>query len=369
MKRVMVLSASAGAGHVRAAEAVERALRAESSDVRVENADVLTLAGRAFRDAYSKWYVTLVERAPALVGYLYDRLDRPARRQPVDLRRALDSWNTRRLRREIEAFAPDAIVCTHFLPADVLAEERRLGKRTTPLGVVVTDADVHRLWIHKGVSRYFVAREEAAALLATLGFGPGDVEVTGIPIDLRFGAPFDRAALRRKHGLPEQANVVLLLAGGFGVGPVEEMAARLEEARRPGRIVVVAGRNEKLRKTLASSAGPRTTVLGFTTEIDEWMGVADLLVTKPGGLTTAEALARRLPMMLVNPIPGQEQRNAEALLELGAAVRAGTLAVLGWKVDSVLGDPARMEAMRAAAARAARPHAATQIARWALSVQ
>src|SRR5258706_8442034 len=100
----------------------------------------------------------------------------------MDLRRALDHWNTRRLCKEAEAFAPDAIVCTHFLPADVLAEERRKGRLQAPLGVVVTDADVHRMWIHRGVTRCFVAREEAAALLHVLGFTAGEVEVSGIPI-------------------------------------------------------------------------------------------------------------------------------------------------------------------------------------------
>ncbi len=368
MRRVLVLSASAGAGHLRAAEAVAKAIAVESPAAEVRNLDVLTLASRAFRDAYSKWYLSLVNRAPALWGYLYDRLDRPPKRQPMGLRHALDHWNTRRLRQEVEAFAPNAIVCTHFLPGAVLAEERREGRLAAPLAVVVTDADVHRMWLHHGVTRYFVAREEAAALLSRLGFAASAIEVTGIPIDPRFAAPFDRRALRQAHGLPEHGPVVLLLGGGFGVGPVQEMAQRLGDAQKPARVVVVAGRNEKLRKALEKAAGPRTVVLGFTTEMDEWMAAADLLVTKPGGLTTAEALARRLPMVLVNPIPGQEQRNADALLEAGAAVRAGNLEVLAWKVDQLLGDPDRMEALRTAAARAARPHAALQIARWALGV-
>jgi processive 1,2-diacylglycerol beta-glucosyltransferase len=366
MSRVLILSASAGAGHLRAAEAVERAIALEDPSARVRNLDVLGFASRAFRAAYSKWYLTLVDRAPALWGYLYDKLDRPAR-HPLGLRRALDHWNTRGLREEVTALDPDAIVCTHFLPGDVLAAQKRKGRLRARLGVVVTDADVHRLWIHRGVTRYFVARDDAAALLAAAGFGPGEVEVSGIPIDPRFAAEADRPALRLKHGLPESGPVILLLGGGFGVGPVQEMAARLEEAQRPACIVVVAGRNESLRKSLERAAGKRTRVLGFTTEIHEWMAAADLLVTKPGGLTTSEALARGLPMVLVNPIPGQEQHNADALLESGAAVRAHALAVLGFKVDTLLGDAPRLAAMRAAARRAARPQAAQRIAQWALA--
>jgi processive 1,2-diacylglycerol beta-glucosyltransferase len=367
MRRVLILSASGGAGHLRAAEAVETALGSASRELDVRNIDVLTLAGPAFRDAYSKWYLAVVSRAPALWRYLYDRLDRPAKGRPLNLRHLLDNWNTRRLRGTVADFAPHAIVCTHFLPAEVLARERRKQRLVAPVGVVVTDADVHRLWIHRGVDRYFVARDEAAALLAAIGVD-ASVEVTGIPIDPRFAEPADRASLRRRHGLPD-GPVVLLLTGGFGVGPVQELAARLEQARRPAHFVVVAGRNEKLRQALASAAGPRTSVLGFTREIHEWMAAADLLVTKPGGLTTSEALARRLPMLLVNPIPGQEEHNADALLELGVAAKASSLEVLAWKVDALLAEPARLEAMRSACGRVARPHAAAAIARWALEAE
>jgi processive 1,2-diacylglycerol beta-glucosyltransferase len=367
MKRILVLSASAGAGHLRAAEAVAKAMALEAPGAEARHIDVLTLAGRPFREAYSQFYLKLVERAPALWGFLYDRLDRPPKQVPAALRSALHRWNTRRLVDEVRAFAPDAIVSTHFLPADVLGRERRKGRLGAPLGVVITDADVHRLWVHRGVDRYFVARDEAGALLEGLGYGAAQVQVTGIPIDPRFAAAADRPALRRKHGLPDAGPIVLLLGGGFGVGPVRELARALAEARRPALVVVVAGRNEALRRSLVAQAGPRVRVLGFTTEMHEWMAAADLLVTKPGGLTTAEALARGLPMVLVNPIPGQEERNADALLESGAAVKANTRETLAWKVDSVLGSPERLAALRAAALRAAHPRAAFDVARWALS--
>ena len=366
MNRVLILSASAGAGHLRAAEAVERALREETPNVEVRNLDVLELATGAFREAYSKWYLQLVQRAPALYGYLYDRLDRPPRHKPVSLRHALEHWNTRKLRRFVREFDPDAIVCTHFLPVEALVEDRREGKLRSPLGVVVTDSDVHRLWVHRGVDQYFVARDEAAVVMEALGFGQA-VEVSGIPIDPRFALPADRARLRAKHRLPE-GPVVLLLGGGFGVGPIVGMAERLSAARQPALVVAVAGRNDALRRQLEALGHPRLRALGFTTEMDEWMAAADLLVTKPGGLTTSEALARRLPMVLVNPIPGQEQRNADHLLESGAAVRATTPEVLAWKVDRLLADPARLEALRQGAASIARPHAARQVARWALGL-
>jgi processive 1,2-diacylglycerol beta-glucosyltransferase len=351
---------------MRAAEAVETAAREQDPRAEVRHLDVLSVADPAFREAYSKWYLTLVNRAPALWGYFYEYMDRPPKDRPVPLKRALEHWNTRRLRERVRALAPDTIVCTHFLPAEALALERKRGRLAARLGVVVTDADVHRVWIHAGVDRYFVAREEGAVALGAMDAAASDVEVTGIPIHPCFARPADRGALRRKHGLPADGPVVLLLGGGFGVGPVEDLFARLQAARRPARIVVVAGRNERLQRALRAAAGPRAVVLGFTTEIDEWMASAELLVTKPGGLTTSEALARGLPMVLVHPIPGQEQRNADALLEAGVAVRANNVEALAWKVDALLAEPQRLEAMRAAARKAARPDAAQKIARWAL---
>jgi processive 1,2-diacylglycerol beta-glucosyltransferase len=365
-RRILILSASAGAGHLRAAEAVAKAIGLEDPAAEIRNIDVLTLAGKAFRDAYSQFYLKLVEKAPALWGHLYDRLDRPPKRVPAALRSALHRWNTRKLVEEVRRFSPDAIVSTHFLPADVLGRERRKGRLRAPLGVVITDSDVHRLWVHQGVDRYFVARDEAAALMASIGCGEGQLQVTGIPIDPRFAEPCDRGELRLKHGLPADGPLVLLLGGGFGVGPVRELAERLEAARHPALVVVVAGRNEALRRSLEARASARTRVLGFTTEMHEWMAVADLLVTKPGGLTTAEALARGLPMVLVSPIPGQEERNADALLESGAAVKVNAPETLAWKVDSVLSSPERLRALRSAALRSARPRAAFDVAGWAL---
>jgi processive 1,2-diacylglycerol beta-glucosyltransferase len=345
---------------------VARAVALEDPGAAVRALDVLEVSGRAFRDAYCDWYLSLVRRAPAVWGYLYDRMDDP-RRRPLGLRRLLDQWNSGPLRREVRDFDPGAIVCTHFLPAEVLEEDCAAGRLCTALGVAVTDLDLHRFWVLRQPARYFVARDEMAAHLAALGFPRGRVEVTGIPIDPRFATPGDRAALRAKHGVPATGAVVLLLGGGFGLGPVGEMARQLAAAREPALVVVVAGRNEALREELAPLAGPRLRVLGFTTEIDEWMALSDLLVTKPGGLSTAEALARGLPLVLANPIPGQEQRNADALLEMGAAVRANTPAVLAWKVDTLLASSSRLAAMREAALRAARPLAAAAIARWALT--
>jgi processive 1,2-diacylglycerol beta-glucosyltransferase len=158
-------------------------------------------------------------------------------------------------------------------------------------------------------------------------------------------------------------------AGGFGVGPVEALVHTLLELRHPVQLVVICGRSAELKARLdelAAARPPHVTpalhVVGYTTEMDEHMAAADLLVGKPGGLTSSEALARGLGLVIVHPIPGQEERNADHLLEAGAAIRCNNLPALAWKIDRMLGDPARLTVMRANARRLARPHAARDIA-------
>jgi processive 1,2-diacylglycerol beta-glucosyltransferase len=198
---------------------------------------------------------------------------------------------------------------------------------------------------------------------------PHAITVSGIPIDPVFAEPKDARAMRVKHGLTPDRTTVLVSAGGFGVGPVEALVHTLLELQHPVQLVVICGRSEPLKRKLAELARarpgdlmPALHVVGYTTAMDEYMAAADLLVGKPGGLTSSEALARGLPLAIVRPIPGQEERNADHLLEAGVAIRCNNLPALAWKIDRLLDDPKRLVGMRANARRLARPHAARGIA-------
>ena len=372
-KRVLILSVSAGAGHLRAAEAMERAFHLVDPSLDVENYDMLDFTNQLFRRLYSKAYIDLATKAPEFVGYLYDRLDRRAKNTDVGdgFRVAFDKLNTYRFVNYLKKNPPDAIVCTHFLPAEIISELKGRDKLDLPQVVITTDFEAHRLWVYERVERYFVATAEGKNYLMALGVPDEIISVTGIPIDPRFAEKPDRAQLRRQLGLSGGSPIILVLCGGFGMGPLENLVTQLLKLERPCQVVVVAGRNERLKADLERlPPGERHTlkVLGYTREMHHWMAAADLLVSKPGGLTTSEALACGLPMVIVTPIPGQETRNSDFLLENGAAIKANNLLTLRHKVEDLLTDERRLNRLRASAASLGRPHAARTIAREVLQL-
>ena len=370
LNRVLLLSASAGAGHIRAAQALEKAfaeIGEETGERReVHHFDILNYTNKVFRHLYSKAYIDLVNKMPEVPGWFYDKLDKPWKNERRRL--ALDKLNTRPLVKLLREQQPDLIVCTHFLPAEIvswLKAKERLSSRQV---IVVTDFDVHAMWLVHHYERYFVALEEARVYLEALGIPPEKITVSGIPIDPVFARDKDKQEMRAKHGLASDRITILLSAGGFGVGSVDALIAALMHLQHRAQIVAICGRNEELLQRLSRQAAqlqPDATVLvkpfGYTKEMDELMTASDIVLGKPGGLTTCEALAKGLGFVIVNPIPGQEERNSDHLLEAGVGIRCNNLPTLAYKLDRLLADPARVATMQANSRRMGRPNAAREI--------
>jgi processive 1,2-diacylglycerol beta-glucosyltransferase len=360
--KILVLSASVGAGHMRAAQAVELALRQLAPDAEVKNVDLLTLTNAAFRRVYGKAYLDLVNLAPHVLGYVYDLLDKP--REPDSkrdrFRLAIEKLNLKQFTDMMQAGNWNVVVNTHFLPAEIIASLRRDQKLSVPQITVTTDFETHRLWVNQPCERYTTATEEGAAYLRHWGVPGESVVVTGIPIHPVFSEAKDRGECLKRQGLVGDRPVVLQLAGGFGVGPIEKLYRGLLQVETPLEIVVVAGKNEQVRSELAQIAPPdrhRVKILGFTDQIDELMCVADVVVSKPG---------RGAAMAIVNPIPGQESRNSDYLLENTAAIKINNVATLPAKLSQLLNDPRRLAALKANARRISHPRAAFDVAKLAL---
>jgi processive 1,2-diacylglycerol beta-glucosyltransferase len=377
--RVLLLSASSGAGHVRAAQALEKAFAARG-DCLVEHVDVIQHVSKVFQRLYDKSYISMVRHAPELMGVLYERTDKPW--EKMRRRLAVDRLNTQPMIRMLKRVQPDLCIATHFLPGEIIAWLKARKKLRTHNAIVVTDYDVHAMWLCRTVDRYYVAIPEAMEYLSGIGVPREIIRITGIPIDPLFSAPVAQAAARKHLNLDATAPVILIAAGGYGLGPIEQLVRDLLALQKPWQIVAIAGKSEQVKKKLddlaaragnlpssqRQSSAPRLVPVGFTKEMDQYMAAADLLVGKAGGLTTSEALSRALPMALIEPIPGQEERNADHLLEEGAAIRCNNLPAAAWKIAGLMNDTARLARMKEAVRRLGRPNAAAEIAADALKL-
>jgi len=355
---VLIASTASGGGHVRAAEALLAACRAQG--IPAIHHEVLQYTNPLFRRVYADYYTAAVRHCPEVLGWLYRVLDHPGRLQSA--RRTFDALQTRTFQQMVWAAHPSVILCTHFLPAEVLTRCQTAGKPAARIGLVVTDFDVHPLWVYPGVEWYFVATAEAAAHLHALGVPAASIHITGIPIDPVFAVPRNQRSARARLGLAPDRPTILVTAGGCGMGPLADLVQLLGRVSQPVQIVVLCGTDARLRRRLTDQRSRHPlTVIGPTNDMDGWMAAADLVVGKAGGLTTAEALARAVVPVFAGPLPGLEVRNSAILIQAGAAVRCPTLSAVPALVDGLLADPARLAQIRQAGARLARPHAAAAI--------
>lgn len=365
MKRILILSASIGLGHYRAGQALAQAFEPIDS-VEVLHEDALKYANAAFRNLYAKSYADLVDKAPELLGWLYERSDEVW--DEVKHGIAFQRLNALPLVKLVQDYAPDVVVCTHALPADMISWLICRGSIKARHAIIVTDFDIHSVWLCHHYSRYFVALEETREHLAQLGFSRNRVSLSGIPVDPVFRENKDKRLMRLKHGLDVDRLTILISAGGFGMLPMEKILLSLRQITREFQVVAICGHNHELRKRLEQFSGERpfsngiVHTVGYTSEMDEYMAASDLIVGKPGGLTISEALVKGLTFVIMHPIPGQEERNADHLLEEGAAIRCNNLATVGYKIEKLISDESRWKALCSNARRLANPYAAEQIA-------
>lgn len=342
---------------MRAAQALERLGR--DAPLKVRSLDVLELFPRHFQALYKDAYLEMVGKAPVLFEWIYELTDRPFAADI--LRTAFEEASAIKFFAEMDEFRPDLVLCTHFLPSTLLALRRRKKLFAGKIFTVVTDFDVHGMWLATPSDHTFVAVEEARAYLTSFGIDPASITVSGIPTDPVFAQSKDRGQLAEKHALRSDLPTLLISSGGFGVTNVTEILDALAGLAVSVQVLIACGRNQALKKDMDSYAASHPErhlrVLGFTDVMDEYMELADLMVGKPGGLTTWESFQKGLAWVVVNPIPGQEERNTYHLLEEGVGIWCYEPRTLAFKLEQLLGDCERLAAMQASARRMARPDA------------
>lgn len=365
-KRVAILTLSIGWGHVRAAESIQRVLEDGGGPVEVQVVDGLEAARFWFHWLYVWPYWGMLRYAPGLWRRLFER------RQRKLYRSTAPHWLFRRgcvqVLERLRGFAPHLIIVTEIGAAEIAALGRRERWFNSHLLAAQTDFQTEPPWAQPEIDVYSVGSDEAKAQLVGWGVSTSRIVLCGIPVDPLFGLTYDRAELRRELGLDHRRPVVLVMGGGLGSAPLDRIIKSLEICRLPLQVIAVAGRNRELRQRLENLKGRlmlELRPLGWTENIPELMAAADLLITKPGGLTSAEALASQLPMLLTCPIPGPEERHVRYLEQHGAAVRADALEEIPRRVHELLSSPEKLPEMRRQARELARPGAAYTLAQVA----
>lgn len=362
MTRVLIVSVRAGAGHLKAAEALNAAFLKYGKGVEVKNIDLLDYSSELIKFLYGKMYLDVVKAVPELYAYSYAHYE-PARKF-IKPRSLMDRFNFGDFFDAIEEFRPDGIVATHFIPPAILDSYRRKKDKAFRIAVTLTDYEYHPLWLVPQADFYFTATEEVKNSLAYYGVEPERVKVCGIPIHPKFSRPRSREELLVRYDLRDGSPVILISAGSFGITPLGEIIDELGTIAEDFQILVVCGKNAALEKELLArqkSERRLRRVFGFVDFMDELMAVSSLLITKPGGITVSESLAMGLPMILIEPIPGQEEANADYIAEKGAGVKARSLPSLIYKLGLLIRDSGRLRAMSEKAKEIGRPDASLKI--------
>jgi len=370
--RVILASASVGAGHIQAARSVQAGLHQADPTVEVEIVNVLDLANPLFRLYYAGGYAMMMTRLPRIYGLGYRITDRPTgpRRRLLERRRLwTEYWAVRRFRRWLTGRLPALVLNTHFLSAPMIGRMIARGAAGLRQMVVVTDHHMHRFWCAEGVDRYFVPDEYGREKMTAFGMPADRVDVSGIPVHPKWTADLDAAAARADWDLPPDAPVVLVSSGvDFTVGRIDKLATELCRACPDAFVFVLAGYNKKLLARLSARPEahgdcPHLRPVGFTDRVHELVALSDLVVTKTGALTVTECITRGAAMVLLKPVPGQEAYNARWLCDHGAAVATRRTKQVIAHVVRLLGDPAELDRLRANAQALALPATDTIVAR------
>ena len=365
--KVLILSGSTGGGHVKAASSLEAYSEYFSSNAEFHNIDVIRYMTFFFKKFYADAYINIVNNYPTIFKHLYNLTDcdKESNYLISQLRYHSENLFTGIIRYKIKRMNPDFIIFTHFLPAEHFNKTIFNEKYAKKYAVVVTDFDVHWLWVQPHIDFFFVANEEAASKLEKRGINKEKIFITGIPIEPPFSKSYDKPTIRKQLNIAQDLTTILFMSGAAGVGKIDELIKFImEKVNKPFQLLALTGTNKQLYKKvkdLELQYPGKIKAVPFTNKVYEYMAASDFSITKTGGLTTSECLAMGLPIISVNPIPGQEERNTLYLLENGAALSAFDEECLLYRVEKLLTDKELLLQMQQKAKSISKPLAAYNI--------
>ncbi|MFH1778000.1 MAG: glycosyltransferase [Candidatus Omnitrophota bacterium] len=367
--KILIVYASAGAGHKSAAYALNRAFKLLNKDqLKIEVVDILDYTNRFFKRLYSSVYLFLVNYLPTLWGLFYWLLDckfvcaffRP-------LRRMINQINSGKFVRLLINKNYDMVVSVHFMSSEVVSELKKRNKISSKLITIVTDYGTHSFWLSENTDIFIVAYEKTKEELISRGIAAEKIKILGIPIDPIFSVSFSSYPIRKRLGLKQNLFTILVVGGCFGVGPIIKIVKSLMRLHIPHQLIILSGKNYKMLKQLKKikqNVSVPIRILGYIDNMYDLMAASDLIITKSGGLTISESLAKKLPMIIVSPIPGQETKNANLLAKYKVAIKTNRIKDIPAIIESLFNNALSLNEIKAKINDVARPDSARDVAEF-----
>ena len=364
--KVLILYAKAGNGHYKAAEAIKEKIEEHNKDVQIYFEDGLEYSSRIANKIVVKGYAHMTKIAPGMWGAMYAKADTQERNALNEVSKLIHKGLTIRLKKLLRITKPDVIVSTHPFVSKTCAYLKKKNKTDAKIVTLITDYAIHNMWLedHVFYDKVLVATEEMKEDSIIYGVDKEKIEITGIPTSLKFSEKYDRAKTLKEYGLEDKRTFLFFAGGGQGIGQSKDIFKELLETHGDFQIVAVSGKNEKQKakfEEMAKASNKKVVVLGYTNDVPALMNMCDFVISKPGGLTSTECLVMNKPMLIINPIPGQEEQNAIYFTNNGTAVRAYEGEPLRHQINTLVRNKMRVEQMIQMCKTIARPHAVNDI--------
>lgn len=368
-RRILLMYITKVSGHRQATIAIQKSIKNALPDAEIMSINGFEYTYPILEKVVNRAYMGVIKRAPKIWDKMYDN-PKLVKRSKV-IKEFLHKKSHKKLHRLFESFNPDTVICTQAFPCGMVADYKTTHQSNFNLIGVLTDFAPHAYWLNAGVDYYIVPSEDAKKRFMHLGISQDSIKVFGIPIRMKFAEKMSKDQAAKNLGLDPQIPSVLIMGGGQGLGPIKKVVQSLMKVSNPFQLIVIAGVNVKLMdwlKKMQAQAKQKMLIYDYANNVHELMDVASLIITKPGGMTTSESLAKGLPMIIVNPIPGQEMLNTDFLINKGIALRVDDVDQIAHEVQDLLSSPQRLASMRKAAYEHGRPFAAKDIADLVVSL-
>lgn len=356
-------------GHHSATLAIEKAVKILSPRSEILNINAFNYTNPISEKIINRIYMSVIKSTPQIWDYLYDNPVVVKRLQ--NIKKTVHKLNSPKLKNLFDKFKPDVVVCTQAFPCGMVADFKETYGSKLPLIAVLTDFIPHSYWVYDTVNFFVTPSDDVSLRLMKKGVPAEKIKSLGIPFDPKFNEQLDSDKLFQKFKLNPKITTLLIMGGGQGLGPIKTIIKSLEKVKNPLQLIVVCGTNKKLYKSLKKKADKLKNgmlIFSYCENINELMGISDIIISKPGGVTTSELLAKNLPLIIVKPLPGQEANNAAYLVEKGAAIRTDNPEDINLVIEDLILRPENLKKIKESEARIGRPNASFDIAKLILEL-